>query len=117
MGGIGYPMGMRSRVLLLLAALVALPLGAVAEDAPAARAPASPAAACAEYDGDAVSLRGTITLETFPGPPNFNNLYRGDEPITEGTIFRITVSSSSKINFRSFSKEISFCKSKYLNKI
>ena len=38
---------------------------------------------CHEYEGDAVSLLGTIRLETFPGPPNFLNVHRGDEPVHE----------------------------------
>ncbi len=73
---IGYLMVMR-RFLLLLILTVAGPLASTPMLAEALEGP------CAEYEGDAVSVRGTITLETFPGPPNFVNLYRGDEAITE----------------------------------
>ena len=38
---------------------------------------------CHEYEGDAVSLLGTIRLETFPGPPGFLSVHRGDEPVRE----------------------------------
>lgn len=38
---------------------------------------------CHEYEGDAVSLLGTIRMETFPGKPNFLNVHRGDEPVSE----------------------------------
>jgi len=62
-------------LLLAIVGFGALPASVLAQE--------SPPGACAEYDGDAVSLLGTITLETFPGPPNFSSLYRGDEPISE----------------------------------
>ncbi len=38
---------------------------------------------CYEYEGDAVSLLGTIRLETFPGKPDFLSVHRGDEPVSE----------------------------------
>ena len=39
--------------------------------------------ACHVYEGDAVSLLGKIRLQVFPGPPNFKNIYRGDEATYE----------------------------------
>ena len=57
----------------LVGVLVAVVAGAAE---PAARG-------CYEYEGDAVSLLGTIRMETFPGKPNFLNVHRGDEPVSE----------------------------------
>ena len=50
--------------------------------APAAAAETGPGA-CHEYEGDAVSLQGTIRLETFPGPPDFLSIHRGDRAVYE----------------------------------
>ena len=41
---------------------------------------ATHAADCHEYEGDAVSLLGTIRIEIFPGPPAFLSVHRGDRP-------------------------------------
>lgn len=50
----------------------------------AAASSAEPApGGCPEFEGDAVSLLGTIRLETFPGPPNFDSIHRGDKTIRE----------------------------------
>jgi hypothetical protein len=32
--------------------------------------------------GDHVELTGTISREAFPGPPNYESIYEGDEPRT-----------------------------------
>src|SRR5438270_3022829 len=37
---------------------------------------------CLSYDTDGVQLRGTISKKTFPGPPNYENIRKGDEPET-----------------------------------
>jgi len=35
---------------------------------------------CLQYEPATVSLRGELTVEVFPGPPNFQDLKRGDQP-------------------------------------
>ncbi len=42
--------------------------------------PATAAASdeCQRWSQGAVSLQGLLTLETFPGPPNFHSIHRGD---------------------------------------
>jgi hypothetical protein len=37
---------------------------------------------CLSYDTDSVRLSGTISRKTFPGPPNYESIKRGDEPET-----------------------------------
>ncbi len=42
--------------------------------------PSSPAQKCVAYEPDTVSLTGTIKRHTFPGPPNFESVAKGDQP-------------------------------------
>ena len=35
---------------------------------------------CLSYEADGVHLTGTISKKTFPGPPNYESIARGDEP-------------------------------------
>lgn len=46
--------------------------------------PAADASAqnCLAYETDGVRLTGTISKKTFPGPPNYESIRRGDEPET-----------------------------------
>jgi hypothetical protein len=37
---------------------------------------------CLSYEADGVRLTGTISKKTFPGPPNYESVRRGDEPET-----------------------------------
>ncbi|HEY1470325.1 MAG TPA: DUF4431 domain-containing protein [Candidatus Acidoferrum sp.] len=37
-------------------------------------------AACLLYEPSVVQLRGTIIRKTFPGPPNYESVERGDKP-------------------------------------
>jgi hypothetical protein len=37
---------------------------------------------CLSYDVAGVKLTGTISRKTFPGPPNYESIRRGDEPET-----------------------------------
>jgi hypothetical protein len=37
---------------------------------------------CFSYEADAVQLTGTISKKTFPGPPNYESIRRGDKPET-----------------------------------
>src|SRR3954466_12373190 len=37
---------------------------------------------CLSYDGDRVELTGTISKKTFPGPPNYESIKKGDTPET-----------------------------------
>jgi hypothetical protein len=37
---------------------------------------------CLSYDTDSVKLTGTISRKTFPGPPNYESIRRGDKPET-----------------------------------
>ncbi|MDD9828595.1 MAG: hypothetical protein OXU78_04565 [Deltaproteobacteria bacterium] len=47
--------------------------------APAPAAPAAPAEAeCLAPGGESVTLEGRVTLRTFPGPPFFSSVARGD---------------------------------------
>jgi len=37
-------------------------------------------ATCLSYEPDTVSLTGTVRRHTFPGPPNYESIGKGDEP-------------------------------------
>lgn len=37
---------------------------------------------CLSYDTDSVRLTGTISRKTFPGPPNYESIRKGDKPET-----------------------------------
>jgi hypothetical protein len=37
---------------------------------------------CYSYETDGVKLSGTISRKTFPGPPNYESVKRGDQPET-----------------------------------
>lgn len=37
---------------------------------------------CYSYETDGVKLTGTISRKTFPGPPNYESVRRGDQPET-----------------------------------
>ncbi len=37
---------------------------------------------CLSYDTDSVRLTGTISKKTFPGPPNYKSIRKGDQPET-----------------------------------
>ena len=37
---------------------------------------------CLSYDTDGVQLTGTISKKTFPGPPNYESIRKGDKPET-----------------------------------
>ena len=37
---------------------------------------------CLSYEADSVRLTGTISRKTFPGPPNYESIRRGDQPET-----------------------------------
>ena len=37
---------------------------------------------CFAYDAEGVQLTGTISKKTFPGPPNYESIRRGDQPET-----------------------------------
>jgi len=37
---------------------------------------------CLSYDSDGVRLQGIISKKTFPGPPNYESIRRGDKPET-----------------------------------
>jgi hypothetical protein len=37
---------------------------------------------CYSYEKDGVSLTGTISKKTFPGPPNYESIKNGDKPET-----------------------------------
>src|SRR4051812_13332173 len=37
---------------------------------------------CLSYETDGVQLSGTISKRTFPGPPNYESIRRGDKPET-----------------------------------
>ncbi len=37
---------------------------------------------CLSYDTDSVRLTGTISKKTFPGPPNYESIRKGDKPET-----------------------------------
>jgi Domain of unknown function (DUF4431) len=37
---------------------------------------------CLSYDTDNVALKGTISKKTFPGPPNYESIKKGDKPET-----------------------------------
>jgi hypothetical protein len=39
-------------------------------------------AGCLSYDPATVELTGTISRKTFPGPPNYESVRRGDKPET-----------------------------------
>jgi hypothetical protein len=40
------------------------------------------AQSCLSYDTDDLSLTGTISRKTFPGPPNYESIKKGDKPET-----------------------------------
>src|SRR6185503_21224078 len=42
--------------------------------------PAPSAQPCLAYEPDTVSVRGTIKRRTFPGPPNYESVAKGDQP-------------------------------------
>ena len=42
--------------------------------------PAMETAPCLHYGPDPVRLRGTVSRETFPGPPHYESLQAGDRP-------------------------------------
>ena len=44
-----------------------------------AQTPTSP---CLSYEPAVVKLSGTLARKTFPGPPNYENIHRGDRPET-----------------------------------
>jgi len=37
---------------------------------------------CLSYETDGVKLTGTISKKTFPGPPNYESIKKGDKPET-----------------------------------
>src|SRR3954466_11302095 len=37
---------------------------------------------CLSYDADRVELTGTLSKKTFPGPPNYESIKKGDKPET-----------------------------------
>lgn len=37
-------------------------------------------AACLSYEPSVVKLEGTLTKKTFPGPPNYESVLKGDRP-------------------------------------
>ena len=37
---------------------------------------------CLSYETDGVKLTGTISKKTFPGPPNYESIKKGDTPET-----------------------------------
>jgi hypothetical protein len=37
---------------------------------------------CLSYEPTVVQLTGTVTRKTFPGPPNYESIKRGDQPET-----------------------------------
>jgi hypothetical protein len=37
---------------------------------------------CMSYEPEPVKLKGTISRKTFPGPPNYESIRKGDEPET-----------------------------------
>jgi len=37
---------------------------------------------CLAYDTDGIPLSGTISKKTFPGPPNYESIKKGDKPET-----------------------------------
>lgn len=62
-----------------LAALLAVAL-LVAGAALVAAAPTQTPAAALRYEPAVVTLTGTLFLRTFPGPPNYEDVKKGDEP-------------------------------------
>lgn len=64
----------RKRYAQLFALLLLLPLNSFS--ASAQRQP------CLSYEPEVVQLIGTITRKTFPGPPNYKSIRRGDKPET-----------------------------------
>jgi hypothetical protein len=55
--------------LLLLTSLVALTTSAAAD--------------CLEYGPSVVQISGTLTQKTYPGPPNYADIKKGDRPETQ----------------------------------
>lgn len=64
----------RKRYAQLFALLLWLPLNSFS--ASAQRQP------CLAYEPEVVQLIGTITKKTFPGPPNYRSIRKGDKPET-----------------------------------
>lgn len=48
----------------------------------AAMGQAKPRAGCLSYEPVVVTLRGKLVRKTFPGPPNYQSIHRGDTPET-----------------------------------
>jgi hypothetical protein len=42
----------------------------------------APASDCLAYEPSVVRLAGTVVQEVFPGPPNYEDVHRGDKPET-----------------------------------
>jgi hypothetical protein len=61
----------RTELLLLFILLLAAPAQGLAQ-----------AGQCLAYEPATVSLRGRIIRRTFPGPPNYESVKRGDQPET-----------------------------------
>ena len=60
---------MKTRTGLFALILFLFPAAAAAQD-------------CFSYDTDGVQLSGTISKKTFPGPPNYESIKKGDQPET-----------------------------------
>ncbi|MBN2317476.1 MAG: DUF4431 domain-containing protein [Acidobacteria bacterium] len=60
-------------------------------------------AQCLEYEPNVVNLSGTLIRETYPGPPDFENVSKGDEPETIWVLQlkdAVCVFASDEINVR-----------------
>src|SRR5271169_3126831 len=42
--------------------------------------PSQTSSGCLSYESSVVTLNGTIIRKTFPGPPNYESVRRGDKP-------------------------------------
>jgi hypothetical protein len=70
---------------------------------------ADSSARCLSYEPAQVTLVGTLTSRTFPGPPDYRNIARGDQP---ETVFILTLDEpicvsgdpSSRLNSKSHSR-------------
>ena len=60
---------MKTRTWLFALILFLFPAAAAAQD-------------CFSYDTDGVQLSGNISKKTFPGPPNYESIKKGDQPET-----------------------------------
>ena len=65
-----------------IVACFALTLAFAGEPAQRARNAQSNAPLCLAYEPKVVTLIGTIRRQTFPGPPNYENVQKGDRPET-----------------------------------